>query len=131
MVVVKKKMGDDAQSECESQRRLRVQVKKKWKKEEANTKRPRSGERVSDEKVRECGCYRNERRRRLLGRRPGKKGRGLSWSIGRRASKLTRPASARCKGPSTTAETACTIGSVLTRDSLVVVANVDVYCTIH
>ena len=88
-------------------------------------------QRVSDEKVRECGCYRNERRRRLLGRRPGKKGRGLSWSIGRRASKLTRPASARCKGPSTTAETACTIGSVLTRDSLVVVANVDVYCTIH
>ena len=31
--MVKKKMGDDAQSECESQRRLRVQVKKKWKKE--------------------------------------------------------------------------------------------------
>ena len=44
MVVVKKKMGDDAQSECESQRRLRVQVKKKWKKEEANTKRPSSSE---------------------------------------------------------------------------------------
>jgi len=48
VVVAKKKMGGDAQSERESQRRLRVQVKKKWKKEEANTKRPSSRERASE-----------------------------------------------------------------------------------
>ena len=47
MVVVVVKKGD-AQSECESQRRLKVQMKKTGRKEEANTKRPGSSERASE-----------------------------------------------------------------------------------
>jgi hypothetical protein len=75
-------------SECRSQRRSRGcrWMKKKKRKQTPRSQVPRASEKVHDGQV-----WLLQERRRLLGRRPGKKGRGLSRCIGRRASKLARP----------------------------------------
>jgi len=58
--------------------------KKKKRKQTPRSQVPRASEKVHDGQV-----WLLQERRRLLGRRPGKKGRGLSRCIGRRAFKLS------------------------------------------